>query len=390
MSRQHTPHRAPLIAGSALFAASVLGVIAFALSGGGAQSDDPPLSEKEEIATREALFRAGIYTPPPPEYLTPVTPNHSPTAIATRQAGAGTIIESSFAPYSSYYTFKNRWIEKTDERSIVAYAGAITGESAQGILIVNVWTADSERLPEEGGYYFTPQKAGPIRITDAEGEVLTLITDTGVKFLFDVASRHYLDPDTLAPLPPVEPPATPTPTPDTTPPLVIGRIAIDTDVDSPQPNTATQLGARQTCGYVPVGGTLTIDVIVDAVPSAAKPNGGVQAFQLTLKYDPSKIKVVASDHGMLLAVNDGSQLISAGNTTPDSDGSFVVAAGDLGSPPDPEDGEGVLARITLEGLAPGVSDLALEDVIVVGPGATKGDAVSEIVGAQVAVGTACP
>lgn len=169
----------------------------------------------------------------------------------------------------------------------------------------------------------------------------------------------------------------------------IDTVAIDTNVNWFPQNTATQLGTRQSCSILTVGGTRNIDVTVDSVPPVSGSEGGIKAFQFTLKYDSSKVRIVASDPEMLLSANEGSSLSAFGDATPDEDGSFVVAEADFGDPTIHEDGEGVLARITLAGLAEGISDLMLDDVILV-ENSNEPYAVGDILDAQVAVGQACP
>ena len=44
------------------------------------------------------------------------------------------------------------------------------------------------------GSYRTPRRVGPIRVTDAVGERLTLHADEGTLFYFDVPTRQWVTP----------------------------------------------------------------------------------------------------------------------------------------------------------------------------------------------------
>jgi hypothetical protein len=192
----------------------------------------------------------------------------------------------------------------------------------------------------------------------------------------------------IARIPTLSPPPKTTPSPSPAP-LPIARVAIDAGGGPGAANTATSLGARQTCSTVKTGGSLTIDVTVDAVPPVAGANSGITAFQFVLQYDPSVVKVVAADYAMLLGANPASNPISLSDGTPDSDGRFVVGVADFGDRNSPVSGAGVLARITLESVGSGLSTLTLSDVIIADKSAST-YAVKEVLGAQIAAGQPCP
>lgn len=118
----------------------------------------------------------------------------APADIVRRPAGAGTIIEDGLAPYPASYFFENRWYAKIGQEIIIVYAGAQRSDGVTpleepwpGIVVVDVSGSD-----EKGGAYFTPVKAGPVRISDVNGMQLTLVTDSGSVFLFDVTSRKFV------------------------------------------------------------------------------------------------------------------------------------------------------------------------------------------------------
>ena len=101
------------------------------------------------------------------------------------------------------------------------------------------------------------------------------------------------------------------------------------------------------------------------------------------------IYVAASNHDMLLAANPGSSLVSLGDSTPHADGSFLVAVTDFGLSTTPESGSGVLARITLQGVGPGVSELTLTSVAIADASNAR-YGIDSTVAAEVAVDALCP
>lgn len=117
----------------------------------------------------------------------PHMPTHAPVLPGQRtQAGDGTIIETGLAPYpGSSYRFENRWVMETPARTIIVYAGALTPDPAQGVVVVD----SSPR--GVGGRYPTPTKSGSVHITGADGQRLTLAAADGTTFVFDVAARVF-------------------------------------------------------------------------------------------------------------------------------------------------------------------------------------------------------
>ncbi len=79
---------------------------------------------------------------------------------------------------------------------LVVYAGAQRSDGVTpfeppwpGIVVVDVSSSS-----EQGGEYFTPVKDGPVRIVDVNGMQLTLVTDSGRVFFFDLAARKFVSP----------------------------------------------------------------------------------------------------------------------------------------------------------------------------------------------------
>lgn len=114
-----------------------------------------------------------------------------------RTAGAGTIVESRLAPVPGVaFKAQNQWFETKNGVVIAVYAGAGTEQDEnQGIVVVQSQAEHAGGVPAAvpaDNMYRTPTKSGPVHITDADGERLTLLSTDGTKFVFDVASRTFL------------------------------------------------------------------------------------------------------------------------------------------------------------------------------------------------------
>ncbi len=164
-----------------------------------AQREEQMISAMEtSAALRPPVIRDPRTEPntPDPREPTPIrdlalrlTPH--PTRIANRPLGAGILVESGMAPFSPLiYLVRNHWYEVVNGKTIVVYAGLLTDEpgvssrGSQGIVIV-----------DNGGQWArfpTPTKAGAVRIVDAKGERLVLLSDSGVTFYFDVPVQRFV------------------------------------------------------------------------------------------------------------------------------------------------------------------------------------------------------
>lgn len=116
-----------------------------------------------------------------------------------RTAGAGIIIfgvVSRISPTTFYQT--NTWYEKKGDSYIYVFAGANrasdgSGDLSDGTIFIDILNNKRDFIPG-GGVYPTPIKAGPVTIVDANGEKITLSTQDGHVFYFDVDSRKYINP----------------------------------------------------------------------------------------------------------------------------------------------------------------------------------------------------
>jgi hypothetical protein len=91
---------------------------------------------------------------------------------------------------------KNNWDEPLTDYRLQVYAGVqgSSGDPRQGEIIVFRCTLNFLEFIGPFDHYPTPLKAGPVTITDAVSERLTLQADDGTRFYFDVATRQWVNP----------------------------------------------------------------------------------------------------------------------------------------------------------------------------------------------------
>lgn len=123
---------------------------------------------------------------------------------------------------------------------------------------------------------------------------------------------------------------------------------------NPAGNTATSLGEIDTCIEVSTGDIFDIDFFARDVED-------LLAWSIELETDGTIVSVVDRSVEFLLNDLDGSNVFDLSGTTPDDDGIYALGAVDTADPLSPESGSGVLARVTLQALAPGVSPLRLAE-----------------------------
>ena len=126
-------------------------------------------------------------------------------------------------------------------------------------------------------------------------------------------------------------------------------LGIDADTEG---NTATTLGTIDECVEISEGESHAVDIFVLNVTD-------LLAWEAVLTFEPEVIEIVDEDARLLLAAAEGSQVQDLPGELPDSDGHFQMAAADFADPAAPESGSGLLARVTVKGVGPGVSELRL-------------------------------
>jgi len=132
-------------------------------------------------------------------------------------------------------------------------------------------------------------------------------------------------------------------------------VSVDTD---PTDNTATFVATIDPCREVTVGPEFDIDVTIEEVTDLA-------GFEAHLVYDPSVLKVTGVDYNYFLATAGSVTNWGEAPTSlnPDTDGTLsMVATLSIPLPATGATGEGVLARVTLQAVDSGLSDLNLSDI----------------------------
>lgn len=176
-------------------------------------------------------------------------------------------------------------------------------------------------------------------------------------------------------------------------------IGVDAD---PAGNTATSLGPIDSCVSISIGDTFDVDIFVMDVVD-------LLAWEVYFVYDGSIISIVDHDVQMFQAANADSNIFDLSEVLPDLDARYGLAAADLADPPAPDSGSGVLTRLTLKAVGPGVSparippiDFNDDGTIDLGPflNNLRGEGIDDLDGdgffdgqifdAQIAVDTACP
>ncbi len=170
-------------------------------------------------------------------------------------------------------------------------------------------------------------------------------------------------------------------------------VGIDTDATG---NQALSLGAIDGCRLVQQGDTFQVDVFAKGIPAPSGFFDGISGFAFNFKYDPNVINVTAIDANLMLAGGGTRDPFEVTNPLPDTDGNFRADEADLSQRF--ESGDGVLARLTLLAVGPGVSPLTLGDDAssdadgipdVLGAAGRPQYNISEIDNAEIGVGQAC-
>lgn len=135
-------------------------------------------------------------------------------------------------------------------------------------------------------------------------------------------------------------------------------VSVDTD---PTDNTATFVATINPCREVTVGPEFQIDVTIEQVTNLA-------GFEVKLDYNPAVLKVTAIEDYNNYFLGTAGSVTNWGEAptslNPDTDGTLLMAA-TLPMYPLPQvgaSGEGALARVTLQAVDSGLSDLNLRDI----------------------------
>jgi len=127
------------------------------------------------------------------------------------------------------------------------------------------------------------------------------------------------------------------------------RIGVDADTTG---SSATTLGAIDECVEIGAGDSHTIDVYVKDVAN-------LMAWEAIVSFEPKVLEIVDGDVKLFMASDPGSDVQSVSGELPDDDGHYQIGAFDAADPLSPNSGSGVLARLTVRGIGPGVSQIRL-------------------------------
>ena len=130
-----------------------------------------------------------------------------------------------------------------------------------------------------------------------------------------------------------------------------GPAAIGVDAN-PEGSSATSLGTIDRCVAVAKGDSFQVDIYIKEVSD-------LLAWEAYMQFDGDVVEVADRDVQLFQAANEGSDVTDLSATTPDRDGVYLLQAVDTADPASPDSGSGVLARVTLAAVGPGVSSLSL-------------------------------
>ena len=164
------------------------------------QGINPTLVAALEFNYRQCVEGMKV-TPPVPEIeVNSIVQDASFPISPRREAGNGIIFEDSFSPFSAAYVIENCWMGFVNGRKTLVYAGAQRNdpnmggkrldEPWPGLLVV--WKFATNDEPEQGMRFWTPSRAGAIRIISTEKNVLLLSSSQGILFAFDLDTFQFL------------------------------------------------------------------------------------------------------------------------------------------------------------------------------------------------------
>jgi hypothetical protein len=169
-----------------------------------------------------------------------------------------------------------------------------------------------------------------------------------------------------------------------------GGLLVGIDAD-PSHNTATSLDSIDGCISVEPGATTEIDLFVENVADLG-------AWQATVIFDPAVLRIVDKNTHLFLEAQPGANPLDLSEDLPSDTGAYLVAVADFGTGQgEGESGSGVLARLTVEAVDSGTTELQLSNVVLVSSldeaqGDVNGDTYYDgpTSSATIAVGAPCP
>jgi hypothetical protein len=158
-----------------------------------------PIAAASETAGAEAIYytqqaaTAQAYTPlPNPPFTYPPTG----TLENGREIATGQLLGINAV---------NGWYGLWDRNEINLYAGALSDNPDQGVIVFSINIGDFE-------YYPTPTRHGAVRVVSEQDNRLKLVSTDGTTYYFDIPSLSYVSSLTVF-APSITPPPTRTPFP---------------------------------------------------------------------------------------------------------------------------------------------------------------------------------
>lgn len=128
-------------------------------------------------------------------------------------------------------------------------------------------------------------------------------------------------------------------------------VGIDADPTGNQPNS---LGPIDDCYSAAPQEIFFVDTYIQGVTD-------LKSFHLELSFNPARVRVVGNNASMMLASGEGSNVWDQSDTPSylDTDGLYQIQAFDMGNDLTAEDGDGVMARLTLKAVIQGTGTLSI-------------------------------
>ena len=152
----------------------------------------------------------------------------------------------------------------------------------------------------------------------------------------------------------------------------IDLVAVDADSTNGPPaggNFANDIGPADRCISIANGASVVIDIVVDSVPPADPITylGGINGIGLDVLYDMRVVNVAAwatgEDASLYYSNGFDSPVVNVADPLPDADGRYRIDSAEIFPGQLPESGDGILARITFQGMGQGLSILRVTDVV---------------------------
>jgi hypothetical protein len=176
-------------------------------------ADLPPDRQTVEAMLKQTRFAVTI----PPRSGTPFDSPPTPAPYTPGPWDWGSGFLHGEAPFPAMmYKIVSGWYGMVNGLRLTVYTGGLRDDpgvspsASQGLLIVVAASPEGEYHPE---YYYTPVKAGPVKIVKVENLRLIMNTPDGGVFYFDLPSRQFIGSLDAAPLPTVTNPPSPSPAP---------------------------------------------------------------------------------------------------------------------------------------------------------------------------------